>query len=186
MNGRVLVSAAIVAACGTTVAACVLADPPPTLPVVPEGRPAIITDSVTPPVGVITSWPTAFFVPVTVLDPTQSLQWYAFEDFTSQSQWGTPSGYGPTYPADGSTLFTVTARNVQVPVGPGCHRVAIVVAYAFGQGYVPEAPGGDLAEWLYAPSGDRGDCAGYDAGKLADGAFPDGSLPDSTVLEGGT
>ena len=122
-----------VGAAAAALAACVLLDPPATLPIVPDLAPIILTSSVTPPEGVLVHWPDEFFIPVTVSDPAQSVKWLAFWDYSSLvdvtlSPW--VAGPGPLQPGDGGVLYA-RIRSFGPPPGPGCHTVAIVIAYGF-------------------------------------------------------
>jgi hypothetical protein len=145
--------------------ACVLADPPPTLPIVAELPPAI-TDSVVPAEGLLLSWPEKFVIPVSLLDPTRMVNWIALEDGV-EVKGGKIAGASAS---DGG-VSTLLISSLPAPVGPGCHTVRIVVAYDFAtNSTVPDSQGGDSAEWYYNPNGS---CAGYDAGALNDASFPD-------------
>jgi len=168
--------AAVLAAAMTALPGCVLADPTSTLPVVAELPPHIIGPSVVPPRDqVLTTWPTQFIVPVTVIDPSKAIYWLAFEDYSPVN--ATPLELGPIGPArvaDGGDVVNLVIRGeLSKPMGPGCHTVRIVVAYAFSSGNSPDSQGGDDVSWLFSGSGDVAGCEGYDAGALRDGSFPD-------------
>jgi len=169
--------------------ACVLIDPPNTLPIVNDPAPAILTSSVEPPEGVLVKWPEEFYIPVSVLDPAQSVQWEAFEDYTSlltiSGDLPVP-GNGLVEPGDGGVQY-VRITDLATPLGPGCHRVAVVIAYGFSgpTQATPVSPGGAMVQWLYVPSGNPGECAGYDAGWLVDASFPPDVESDANSGKGG-
>jgi hypothetical protein len=151
---------------GALLSACVLADPPPTLPLVAE-LPPTITDSVVPSEGLLLRWPAGdrFEIPVSLLDPSIKVHWIALVDGAFQRT-GDNSQDSPNDAGVSTLNVTVSA-----PTGPGCHTVSIVVAYDFATGStVPDSQGGDSAEWYYNPNGT---CSGYDAGALNDASFPD-------------
>src|SRR5262245_39848135 len=62
--------------------ACVIADPPTDLPVIPEMRPVFVRGSVVPSVSaVLGRWPDKFIVPVELVDPRSKIFFSAFVDY---------------------------------------------------------------------------------------------------------
>jgi len=188
-GSRLLGTAAAVMALG----GCVLADPAPTLPLVSELPLSIDTTSAYPPVAnpaVFVTWPDHFMIPVYETDPSQPLQWIAYEDYSPLSLVPAhqPVHVDPQpFPADldGGLVRTVVFSLLQ-PLGPGCHNVEIVVANSFSPGYTPDGPGGGAAvSWTFTNGGNLTDCTTYDAGYLVDASFPDAAAPDATIVEGG-
>jgi hypothetical protein len=187
---RLLGAAAAVVA----IEGCVLADPAPTLPLVSELPLSIDTTSAYPPVAnpaVFATWPDHFMISVYETDPSQPLQWIAYEDYSPLSF--VPSNQ-PVYrnpqlfPADldGGLVRTVVFP-LQQPTGPGCHNVEIVVANSFSPGYTPDGVGGGASvSWTFTNGGNLTDCATYDAGYLVDASFPDAATPDATIVDGGS
>jgi hypothetical protein len=162
---------------GILLGACVLADPPATLPLVPTGPPVIQSASVVPSPNTPTlvEWPGGgtFVLPVLLPDPTRVVLWKAFINeapFVSNPG-STYAGMQPQNTANSLNITTIDAP-VGRPTGPGCFTVTIVVAYAWASDdpAAPDAEGGSFARWYYTPNGA---CLGYDAGALADATFPD-------------
>ena len=153
--------------------ACVLADPPATLPVVADEGPVIITPSTTPAAGLLLIWPPSetFIIPVQLQDPTRAIQWKVFLDYNANNPSQT------TYVAPGTTnadtvitqegVLELQISDVFPPLDPGCHTLTVVVAYGWlpGNANVPDPPGGSSVQWIYR-------CNLYDAGSLADATFP--------------
>lgn len=175
---RLLGAAAAVVA----IDACVLADPAPTLPLVAQG-PIVILNSVTPPQGILTEWPTRFVVPLYVEDPSKSVQWLAFEDYTTDVTDPLFSPPVTVNPQDGGVQF-ISASSIPRPGGPGCHTLEVVIAYSFSV-FAPTDPStAAIAKWFYESPDSPGGCAAYDAGDLTDATFPDAALPDATLADG--
>ncbi len=186
MTRATVVRTMAVGASAAALAACVLLDPPATLPIVQESPPYILS-GVEPPEGVLVRWPTEFVIPIYVLDSAQSVQWLAFEDYNPLATG--PSGEPvfdkpyPVPPGDGGVeLARITS--LPAPTGPGCHTVAIVIADGFA-GWTPVASSGAIVQWLYVPSGNPGECAAYDAGWLVDATFPSDAKSDANSSDGG-
>ena len=175
--------ALVVAATGAAVwmsGACVLADPPPTLPLVAEQPPQIQNALAVPPVPVIRGpWPSVFSIPVLFVDPTQTLYYEAFFDYTPL----TPSYQGASFlqgadaggPAAGNLLLVQVILEQPLNSTVGCHVIEIVMA--FGKKFSPHDTtatigGGSTISWAYNynPSGD---CPLPDAGWFGDGSLPD-------------
>jgi hypothetical protein len=183
---RLWILCAMAAAFGAPVASCVLADPPPTLPPVPNEPPDLGLAAAVPQQGPIATWPDTvdgFLVPVYVGDPSQSVEWVAYLDPNpyvgvdipiSSNKNGTPA---PLLAADGGWVRLIRAV-LPEPVDPGCHTILIVVAYAFnpgpGEKLTPVSPpGGSTISWTFNNSGDPLSCGSYDAGSLTDAASGD-------------
>jgi hypothetical protein len=169
----ILAWGAIVAA---SLSSCVLVDPPPTLPAVPELPP--IVQSSNPPGPVLTTWPTeGFAITVYVSDDTAPIYTVAFEDYSDAKGVNEilPRGSAvewPAPPGNTSETRTIVIRDLSPPMGPGCHTLEIILANSFS-GAQPNPPGGTVLSWLYVGSGSPLDCmSNYDAGAAADGAFP--------------
>jgi hypothetical protein len=173
---------------GVAIGACVLADPPATLPVVAESPPAILA-GVTPPPGFLATWPDRFYIPVSVLDPAQPLKWLAYEDYNPFTSGGTalPLDKAPvTVSSEGDGgVRTIVIAVLGPPTGPGCHTIEVVVASAFDDFVATDPPGGVVVGWTYTRSGSPGDCMPFDAGAFADGTFPDAGRGDAGALDGG-
>jgi hypothetical protein len=168
--GRVVLGVGLALVVAMGAGSCIVADPAPTLPVVPTEPPNIELGSVVPVPGIITEWPdlsTGFEIPVYVTDSSQTLQWLAYLDYD-------PVFPSPTVPpvqvpsADGNAVRVVHAV-IGEPIGSGCHTVEVVIASAF-EFATPASPGGAVVTWTYVPSGDPGQCAPY----LYDAGPPDG------------
>jgi hypothetical protein len=161
---------------GATLGACVLADPPATLPLVPTGSPVIQPASVVPSnQSILVEWPAGdtFVVPVLLQDPTQPVLWQAFiNDGPFLSNRVTYSGLPK--PGNTATSENITTLDLPIPapIGPGCFTVTIVVAFGWASDDLsaPDAQGGSSVHWFYTPNGA---CLAYDAGALAEARFPD-------------
>jgi hypothetical protein len=168
-----------VAFLGAALGACVLADPPATLPPVEPGPPQIVVTSVVPASdATLVEWPNAdtFVVPVYLPDPTREVLWRAFINYSPVES--NPVIYSNSQPANTANSESITTIDVTLgdrPIGLGCFTVTIVVAYGWSTNVsapsAPDAEGGSSVTWHYAPSG--GVCLGYDAGALNDATFPD-------------
>lgn len=162
--------------------ACVVADPPSDLPVLPELRPTILRGSVVPPPSaVLGRWPQTFKVPVELSDPRSPIIWAAFVDYnpsTGEGLDGQPriSEFDP-----GSTEGRVRTLDIPIttPSLDRCHVVEVVVALRLvattdtRNAHTPAPPGGDSVTWFFSPSGDLAGCPVLDAGLPAD----DGGSP---------
>lgn len=169
---RRLMGCVSVALVTIAVSACVLADPPATLPIVAEGPPSIEADVVPSTLNVLTQWPTSggFVIPVYLIDPTKTIQWLAYTDYSAVPMASLPTAAVKSVgPNDGAAVRVVHAV-VTEPVGPGCHTVEVIIAYSF-TGFTPDPPSA-IVSWFFAPSGDPDDCSPYEAGALADATFP--------------
>jgi hypothetical protein len=169
----------IAAALGAPVASCVLADPPATLPPVPNEPPDLGLAMASPQQGPISTWPDTvdgFVIPVYVGDPSQTIEWIAYVDPNPDLSVDTPisSKNGAPVPVlaqDGGWVRLIRAV-LPEPLEPGCHTIVIVVAYAFSQGTpIPVfPPGPSMISWTFNNSADPFSCGSYDAGSLADAA----------------
>jgi len=166
------------------IGACVLVDPPATLPAVTQ-TPPVIT-SVSPPEGPLVTWPAGFTINVGSVTPGDTVEVKAFLDYDYSVNPANPANpanqatWAPlqiSAPADASGEVHVLLRDIGAPPGPGCHTLTVVVAYAFAQAD-PSIPnedpsaggvGGDSDAWSYAPV--SGYCFDYDAGSLLDGTI---------------
>jgi hypothetical protein len=157
---------------------CVLADPPPTLPTIAEHAPYVDTSEVVPSPGAfLTSWPTYFWVPVELFDPTQSVFWQMSVDATPFANAGTggvdltPLG-GPLAP-DGGDMVTLPVTYPAPLLAPGCHVIKLVVMFQVNG--LPDTNPSDqsVLYWYFDPNGPSSLCGSYDAGSLNDGSLPD-------------
>ena len=157
----------------TACSGCVLADPAPTLPLVPDEPPVILVDSAIPSSQSFSVWPKTFVVPVSLVDPSKPLLWNAYEDYSFVNT--VPTSSGSILAGDGAAVRTIYIPTLPEPLGPGCHTVEVIVAYGFGGpvGATPVAPGGAIVRWTFNRSAGLGDCTAIDAGYLEDGSFPD-------------
>lgn len=167
----VFVTTAVLAATALTTDGCVIADPPTDLPRLAEMRPTIVRASVVPSMsGVIGRWPDAFYVPVEVSDPLVNIRWATFIDYDPVTGDGyVTEGTSPPdqSPADGRVRML--RIEIPDPGDQGCHVVEIVVALNLDtsdtkRAHTPQAPGGDIAMWLFNLSGDFAGCPIRDAG----------------------
>lgn len=191
---RRVAAVSAVAACLAVLAtedACVLAAPSGDLPRLPDSRPTILHSSLVPVGPVITTFPTSFIVPVELADPTVSFVYASFIDYNPLTGEGLVETRDSLFSAanlePGRTGRTRTIE-VVVPAPAdleSCHKVEIVVALRLKartdpkNAHTPEEPGGDIATWLYNPSGDLAGCPSLDAGI-------DASLDAGEAGEGGT
>ncbi len=165
-------------------AACFTA-PPPDLPTQVH-RPEIIHDAVVPPEGVITELPPGgFVVPVHLDDPTGPCQFSVLVDGTAVPRLCAQSCSQAAFDGGGGDILL--GFGLSQPDPTICHTITAIVASQFAvvEGAnvnscsTPSGAGGDVVTWqLWSPS-----CLTYDAGVLADGAFPfpDGS-PDALPI----
>ncbi len=164
-------------------AACILADAPPTIEVPAPQRPVIVNAAAIPKLGEIIDDPRSLVFAVTVeVDSDQPLRYLVLIDFDELNpKFPSPSSLEPT---PGISRRTVEFDYTQGALDPTtCHKIRLVVALEFDRDtpYAPKKPpGGDVADWIYQPRGVS--CGTYDAGPLpeagsdaADGAA-DGGL----------
>lgn len=164
-------------------AACILADAPPTIEVPPPQRPVIVNAAAIPKLGEIIDDPRALVFAVTVeVDSDQTLRYLVLVDFDELNpKFPSPSSLpGPTSSSRRTIEFDLSKGTVDPTT---CHKIRLVVALEFDRDtpYAPQKPpGGDVADWIYRPRGVS--CGTYDAGPLpeagsdaADGAV-DGDL----------
>lgn len=160
------------AAASVGLAACLLADPGPTLPRPQDYPPFIETANVQPGEGVIvTTLPLNFSVPIIQVDTTKTYQWEVFIDYDPiMGSVVARSGSGTS--DDKAIPFQLVPGDV---TGEGCHTIQFIVAYGFGtEGtglHTPVAPGGNSVTWFYSPGGDLAGCPAF-SGEV-DAAFPD-------------
>jgi hypothetical protein len=170
MKGHGVMRGLWVAGAGVATAACVLADPPATLPEVPEGPPDIQTTSVLPSTSQVqlTIWPRDFIIPVLLIEPAE-LEWRAAFNYSPLSASAAQIYSGVASGSDVDGIVTVSVPTLPAPLGPGCSTVTIVVAYGFvSETLTPDSRGGSSVSWLYAPNGE---CPAYDASALANVRF---------------
>ena len=172
--------------------ACVLADPPASLPVVAEHAPIIDTASAVPLTSAggqpfLTTWPSQFVIPVEVLDPTQTLYYQAFYDYTPLTM--TPQlldflgGGDAGSPSGGDLVLARIVLKQPLSSTVGCHVVEIVMGFGprFSTPHTPPAGTGSTISWLYIPSGNPSSCI-PDAGFFLDGSLP--AAPDAADAKG--
>ena len=184
MMGRRIVGCVSALAGAGALGGCVLADPPPTLPVVATFPPQIITQDVFPATEpVLPTLPSQFVVPVTVPPTTTGVLWQMFIDYTANPAPGaavqSSSLTGPFEADAGDDIVQLFVPSLQ-PLTPGCHTVRIVVMLEDSAGG-PDLTSADegFVTWIYDPSGDPSSCAAYDAGSLNNGNLNNGSLGDA-------
>jgi hypothetical protein len=156
------------------VAACVLADPPASLPVTPIEAPQIEHELVVPPAtDILRAWPPEFIVPVHA-DTSASVPWRAFLDYDPLSP-STASQNGILDPAEADDAgLRVLRAHIPPPADLGaCHTLEVLVALSF-DGHAVTGVGGDSATWFYSPSGSLDGCSVYDAGPPDGGDGGDG------------
>jgi hypothetical protein len=172
--------AASAIACAWSVVACIAA-PPPELPKLPAHRPTIVHGSVAPPpTQILTALPDEFLVPVELVDPSQTFHYNVFVDYdlfnNPQAVYQSPEQAADPNAANGIDLVTFSLSSTQSALDPSyCHVIEMVVANKFTSTspHTPDSVGGDSVSWFYSPGGNPAGCPQYDAGSLADGAFPD-------------
>ncbi len=162
----IAVVASLALGVGIAGVACVIADPPAQLPVPPLAPPEILHDLVTPPAPLITAWPLEFEIPVYVPDPTSLPLWHAFLDYDPISHTGSfTNGVVDPDPAGDDGGVRTIARRFSPPADINfCHTLQVVVALTFVDDHTPDSTGGDSITWIYAPTGNLGDCPIFDAG----------------------
>jgi len=159
----VTIAALAAGACGSLGAmfACIT-DPPPDLPPIDE-RPEIVQDALQPPQGTLTSLPPEFTVPIDVPDPGACA--IGVFDVTT-NQYVIPCQ--PCVSAiDGGVVLETFNLDTLDPAT--CQTLRVIVAADFSTCGVPNTTLGDTATWVYTPA----TCLWFDAGAIADGAFPD-------------
>jgi len=151
--------------------ACVLAEPPTTLPTLPDLRPTIVRGSVVPTASaVLLTWPETFIVPVELIDPRATIVYATFVDFNAVANTGFDTQASSQY-EESTTNGNIRLLRIpiSVPSSDKCHLVEIVVAKNLNTSsattaHAPLEPGGDIVSWFYNPSGDLDGCPSVDAG----------------------
>jgi hypothetical protein len=169
--------------------ACVLADPPASVPPTPVVPPEIDHELVVPPVtSILAAWPEEFDIPILVLDPTVTVLWQPFVDYDpiTGGQPDLPVGeIGPGQDVDDAGERMLVAHIPPPADLTACHTLEILVALAFDQNHEPNAVGGDSVTWFYSPTGSLDGCPTFEAG--APDAGEDASSPvDASADDGGT
>jgi hypothetical protein len=177
-------------------AACIVTDPPGTLPRLPETRPTIVRPMVIPPASaVVGGWPKdgKFVVYVELADPTVQFDWSSFVDYNPLTGEGLidvdTSVYTPEN-ADAKNRTRVLNVLIPEPSPDRCHTVEVVVALRLKaktdpiNAHTPDEPGGDSVTWFVNPTGDFAGCPVLDAGSI-DAGQADGGLPDGDSGDGG-
>jgi hypothetical protein len=134
--------------------ACLLADPPADLPVLPIEPPAIETANVTPSVpSLLQTWPSEFDLPV-VADPSESeLEWEVLIDHI------VVDGPNPvSIPEDGGVFLSSIPVPFPLSSLAECHTLEIFVFYE------NDTSAEDSVVWFYSPTGNFDDCPVWDAG----------------------
>lgn len=147
-----------------------LTDPPPDLPLGSQ-PPTILREQMQPPEGTITSLPTdGFFVAVQLADPTDTCWYSVYDEY--QTYVCRPC---PTASSAGIVPVNFFLTGLFDP--DACHRISFAVASSF-----PNAActigSSDVVDWEYDPPS----CLAYDAGAVADGAFPAEAATDALPL----
>jgi len=156
---------------------CVLTEPVD-LPAKPHRHPTILHGAVAPPlssvVSVVDGTDRQFAVPVQLDDPTQGYAWAVFIDYEpSLGATHSPIQGNTVVGAEGNADIQVINFGVlQSSLGPGCHRIELIVALSFVVPHVADPYGADSVSWFYSPAGDVSGCSIFEGGIGADGAFP--------------
>ncbi|CAN5327815.1 hypothetical protein BH09MYX1_BH09MYX1_49280 [soil metagenome] len=167
------------------VAACILADAPPTIEVPAPQRPVVVNAAVVPKLSEDIDDPRLlkFVVPIEV-DSDQVLRYIVAVDFDPRVPLvAPPSAVEP----NGTPLRTIEFDYTDgVLDTTQCHSISLFVALEFDSvtAYAPKRPpGGDLVGWKYRPRGVT--CDVYDAGPLPE-AGPDAEGGADGAADGGT
>jgi hypothetical protein len=170
--------------------ACVLADPPASVPATPVVAPEIDHELVVPPVtSILTAWPAEgeFDVPILVLDPSVTVEWEAFVDYDPLSggqPYVAPGEVGPGQDVDDAGERLLVARIPPPADLTSCHTLEILVALGFAENHTPNSVGGDSVTWFYSPTGSLDGCPIFEAG--VPDAGEDASAPvDASADDGG-
>jgi hypothetical protein len=174
------------------VVACVLADPPASVPPTPLAPPEIDHELVVPPVtSILAAWPGEFDVPILVLDPSVTVEWEAFLDYDPLGNHGGQLPYvplgevGPGQDVDDAGERMLVANIPAPPDLTTCHTLEIIVAFGF-ENHAPNSVGGDSVTWFYSPTGSLDGCPIFDFEAGAPDAGEDGSSPvDASPDDGG-
>lgn len=175
--------AAVSSATFALLAACILADAPPTIEVPAPQRPVIVNAAAIPKLGEIIDDPRALVFAVTVeVDSDQTLRYMVLIDFDELNpRFPSPSSIpGPVTASRRTIEFDYYQKGVLDPTT--CHKIRLVVALEFDRDtpYAPQKPpGGDVADWIYQPRGVS--CGTYDAGPLPEA----GSDASDGAVDGG-
>jgi hypothetical protein len=174
------------------VVACVLADPPASVPPTPLAPPEIDHELVVPPVtSILAAWPGEFDVPILVLDPSVTVEWEAFVDYdplgnTNVLPYVPPGEVGPGQDVDDAGERMLIA-NIPPPADlTACHTLEIIVALGFAEPHTPNSVGGDSVTWFYSPTGSPDGCPIFDfeAG-VPDAGEDSPSVEDASADDGG-
>jgi hypothetical protein len=180
---RRIVLALVVAS--APIAACVVADPPTTLPQIPERRPTILHASVFPPSGsIISTWPpdSTFIVPVELSSSRSPVGYAVFIDYNPLTPGQGLDGVAVNLDPDQTQEGLI--RKLEIPITrpplDGCHRIEVVVGLRIlaELPHSPPDPGGDIVHWIFNPAGDLAGCPTVDAGLSP--LSPDGSADAAT------
>lgn len=153
--------------------ACVLADPPPTLPITAGGPPVVLTMSVTPQGPIISEWPSdapGFVVPLTLPPGITAVYYQMFVDYSANAAFDSA---GILFAGDGGGGLLTLSIMATAPLTPGCHIVKLVIMPAVNSPPQPDTTAADEAfvTWVYDASGSPTSCAVFDAGSLNDGSL---------------
>ncbi len=161
-------------------AACILADAPPTIEVPPPQRPVIVYGSAVPALGDVIEDPRDLDFAVTVeVDSDQELLYLVLVDyFATQNPQPQPVGSIPAGTSRRTIFFNYTKGLFDLST---CHEITLIVALDFDSNTPispKKPPGGDQVKWRYIPRGTS--CQAYDAGPL-----PEAGADASDAGDGG-
>jgi hypothetical protein len=177
-----LVGAGLAAIAGSF-ASCILADPPPALPIIPPAAPMLHSDSAYPPPGIFTGWPLGgltFVVQVQVLNPIEGV-WYGMLQVEGTANSSLVPPTTALSPAGDGGLITLMVTP-PAPSDSNCHTFTLVVdsyddgmqnngmwfPMVGGMGVPAALPCNPLLcttiQWTYEPAGSAGTCPVFDAG----------------------
>ncbi len=170
--------------------ACVLADPPASVPATPLVPPEIDHELVVPPVtSILMAWPVEgeFDVPILVLDPSSTIEWRAFIDYDpiAGSSFVAQGEIGPGQAADDAGERLLTAHIAPPADLNACHTLEILVAFGFDENHTPDSVGGDSVTWFYSPTGSLEGCPIFEAGAPDSGDDAATSVDSSPGDDGG-
>jgi len=154
---------------------CLITEPPGNVAPASPKRPAIIHDTLFPPISmpIVSITPGENFTAQIDADPQSPFDWELVLDQGMQDE---VTEYGPiTEPADPNLQFP---RSISRPLegifdASRCQTLTLTVGLApFFKHQPANPPGGDIAVWFYRPNGSQGACPGVDAGTAPDVGAP--------------
>ncbi len=185
---RRLVAAVCLGSALAAMAACVLVEPLPELPVPPPRRPSIVAASVSPPSSVVLTdlaESTSFVVPVEA-EADETLRWRVFVDYGHDQALiaGRPDTDLPPIAGTSTRRFVdFSLSNTLLGDPRACHTVTLFVAYEFEVNQTPKANDGDVETWFYQPRGAYAGCPGFEGGAPDAAAFIDAASSLDGAIE---